>query len=47
MGIVFTHGVQMGVRTDIQAAGKSLSGLYHRNPQVQDVDEWQGHWLGG
>ena len=29
------------------AAGKSLSGLYLTNRKVEEVDTWQGHWLGG
>ena len=30
-GIVFTHGVRIGSRSDRRAVGKSLSGLYLRN----------------
>ena len=41
-GIVFTHGVQMGVR---RAAGNRLSGLYLRNHKVCEVDTWYRHWL--
>ena len=33
-GIVFTHGLRMGGRVGGQSAGKSLSGLYLRNPKV-------------
>ena len=42
-GIVFIHCIRMGGRADGE---KSLSGLYLRNHNMQEVDNWQGHWLG-
>ena len=33
VGIVFTHGIRMG-----RAVGKSLSGLYLRNHNMQDIE---------
>ena len=27
--------------------GRILSGLYLRNHEVQEVDTWWGHWVGG
>ena len=43
-GVIFTHGVQMGIQA---SSGKSLSVLYLRNCKMYEVDTWLGLWLWG